>query len=289
MNASTRGGTSQNSLKVIDSYTEQESHVQQSYSFAARGGNNSYGKPNMSISGRSLCTTADITPLAYSAGCMAGSNDDAILNDCTAIRTGIDQINSDVKDLSRLRQRILDGRASTSSATTETDLDALRGEIDARWRGLAERSRFQTVKQDQLARQYHIVGRDPREEDVHAAAANTRDEAVFTQALMQSDRQGRAVVALSEVQARHNALVKMEQQLVELSTFIQHIGLVIADQEAPVMQIESKGEDAVRNINKGCEEITDAVDTARRRRRKKWICLGICIVIIVLIVVVVIQ
>ena len=93
---------------------------------------------------------------------------------------------------------------------------------------------------------------------------------------MQSDRQGRARAALSAVQDRHKALVKIEQQMVELSQLFQDMDTLVVQQEAAVTQIEQKGEEVVDNLDKGNEEIGVAVKTARSTRKKKWWCLGIC-------------
>jgi syntaxin 1B/2/3 len=42
------------------------------------------------------------------------------------------------------------------------------------------------------------------------------------------------------------------------------------------MKIEEQTEIVNENLDKGVEEIGVAVNTARKTRKKKWICLGIC-------------
>lgn len=43
-----------------------------------------------------------------------------------------------------------------------------------------------------------------------------------------------------------------------------------------VEQIDQRGEEVVENVNKAQEQIGEAVEKARSRRRKKWWCLLIC-------------
>jgi syntaxin 1B/2/3 len=75
--------------------------------------------------------------------------------------------------------------------------------------------------------------------------------------------------------------------MVELAQLFQDMDTLVVQQEAAVTQIEQKGEEVVENLDKGNEEIGVAVNTARKTRKKKWICLGICVAIIVVIVIIV--
>jgi syntaxin 1B/2/3 len=92
---------------------------------------------------------------------------------------------------------------------------------------------------------------------------------------MQSNRVGQARQALSAVQDRHAALQKIEQQMVELAQLFQDMDTLVVQQDVAVAQIEQKGEEVVENLDKGNEEIAVAVETAKKTRKKKWICLGI--------------
>lgn len=265
-----------------------------------------------------------MAPLAQNAGSMAGSDGNAILNECRDIDTGIAQIERNLEQLRMIQQRTLDDADSSSSSAANRQLDALSSETMAQYRELTERVRtiksnpeantpknkpqvgrvdrrlkqaiqqyqqvesgFRKRTQDQMARQYRIVRPDASEQEVRAAVEDTSNNQVFSQALMQSDRQGRARAALSAVQDRHKALVKIEQQMVELSQLFQDMDTLVIQQEAAVTQIEQKGEEVVENLDKGNEEMGVAVNTARKTRKKKWICLGICVAIIVIVVIIV--
>jgi syntaxin 1B/2/3 len=242
-----------------------------------------------------------------------GADPNAILNECRDIDRGIDEVERNLEQLRMLQQRTLDDADSSSSSVANRQLDSLSANTMTLYRTLTDRvrtvksnpeansaknkpqvsrvdrrlkqaiqgyqqveSQFRKRTQDQMARQYRIVRPDASEDEVRAAVEDTNNNQVFSQALMQSNRQGQARAALSAVQDRHDALVKIEQQMVELAQLFQDMDTLVVQQEATIMQIEQKGEEVVENLDKGNEEIGVAVTTARATRRKKWWCLGIC-------------
>jgi syntaxin 1B/2/3 len=256
--------------------------------------------------------SVELAPLAQNAGSLGRSDPNAILNECRDISRGIDTIRQNLQSLRQLQQRTLDDADSSASSATYRQLDGLSSETMALYRTLTERvrtvksnpesrsaknnrqvdnvdrslkdaireyqqveSQFRKRTQEQMARQYRIVRPDATEQEVRQAVEDTSGRQIFSQAMMQSDRQGRARAALSAVQDRHDALVKIEQQMVELSQLFQDMDTLVIQQEAAVVQIEQKGEEVVENLGKGNEEIGVAVETARSTRKKKWICLGI--------------
>lgn len=268
----------------------------------------------------------EMAPFAQNAGAFAGGDPNGILNECRNIDRGIDDVERSLSQLRMFHQRALDDADSFSSSTANRQLDSLSSETMALYRSLTERvrtvksnpdsrtpknnpqvsrvdrrlkaaiqqyqqveSQFRKRTQEQMARQYRIVRPNASEDEVRAAVEDTSGGQVFSQALMQSDRQGRARAALSAVQDRHAALVKIEQQMVELSQLFQDMDTLVVQQEAAVMQIEQNGEEVVDNLDKGNEEIGVAVNTARKTRKKKWICLGICVAIIIIVVIVLVY
>ncbi|UNI23613.1 hypothetical protein JDV02_009422 [Purpureocillium takamizusanense] len=266
----------------------------------------------------------EMAPLAQNASSMGGGDPNGILNECRDIDRGVDEVDRNLEQLRMLQQRTLDDADSSASSANNRQLDALTSETMALYRSLTERvrlmksnpdsrtpknnpqvsrvdrrlkaaiqqyqqieSQFRKRTQDQMARQYRIVRPNASEDEVRAAVEDTSGGQVFSQALMQSDRQGRARAALTAVQDRHTALVKIEQQMVELAQLFQDMDTLVVQQEAAVMQIEQKGEEVVDNLDKGNQEIGTAVDTARKTRKKKWWCLGICVLIIIIVIIIV--
>jgi syntaxin 1B/2/3 len=136
-------------------------------------------------------------------------------------------------------------------------------------------AQFRRKNQDQMARQYRIVRPEADESEVRAAVEDPTGGQVFQQALMQSNRRGQAQSVLSAVQDRHAQLQKIEQQLIELAQLFQDMDTLVVQQEEFVTNIEQKAEETVENFDKGNEEIGTAITTARKTRKKKWICLAI--------------
>ena len=94
--------------------------------------------------------------------------------------------------------------------------------------------------------------------------------------LLNSDRRGQASSTLRNVKERHEAIQNIEQQMIELAQLFQDLDTMVVQQEEAVVQIEQKGEQINDNLDKANEEIATAVNTSRKTRKKKWICLGIC-------------
>jgi len=267
----------------------------------------------------------EMEPLAQSGASVGRTDPNAILNECRDIDRGIDAIERNLEQLRMLQQRTLDDADASSSSAANRQLDALSSETMASYRSLTERvrqvksnpesnspknkpqvgridrrlkdairsyqsveSQFQKRTQEQMARQYRIVRPDAPEAEVRAAVEDTSSNGqVFQQALMQSDRQGRGRAALSAVKDRHDAIVKIEQQIVELAQLFQDMDTLVVQQEAAVANIEQKGEEVVDNLDNGNKEMGIAVTTARATRKKKWICLGISVAIVVIVVIIV--
>jgi syntaxin 1B/2/3 len=111
---------------------------------------------------------------------------------------------------------------------------------------------------------------------VSKAVEDKSNNNIFSQALMQSSRQGQAQSALSAVENRHQAIQKIESQMIELAELFQDMENLVVQQEAAVTNIEMKGEEVVENMDKGTEQIGVAIKSARNARKWKWWCLGIC-------------
>ncbi|KAK2046794.1 SNARE domain-containing protein [Colletotrichum somersetense] len=267
----------------------------------------------------------EMESLAQNASGFGQSDPNAILNECRSIDQGIDQIEANLNQLRMLQERTLTDADTSANSSTARQLDALSSETMTMYRSLTDRVRtvksspdgqsprnspqvgrvdrrlkgaiqqyqqvesaFRKRTQDQMARQYRIVRPDADEREVREAVEDAGAGAqIFQQAVMQSGRQAQANAVLNAVQDRQAALQKIEQQMVELAQLFQDMDVLVVQQEAAVTQIEQKGEEVVENLDKGNQEIGVAVETARKTRKKKWWCLGICVLIIVIIAAVV--
>lgn len=93
---------------------------------------------------------------------------------------------------------------------------------------------------------------------------------------MNSDRRGQSQSVLRAVRGRHDAIQKLERDLIILAELFQDLEAAVIQQEPAVIQIEQKGEEVTDNTGKANTEIDGAIVKARSRNRKKWWCLLIC-------------
>ena len=103
----------------------------------------------------------------------------------------------------------------------------------------------------------------------------THENMLTSRQLLSQNRRGQSQSALRAVQGRHEAIRKIEQQMIELAQLFQDMEAAVVQQEPAIEHIDNKAEDTVVHLNKGNEQLDQAVVKARAARRKKWICLGI--------------
>lgn len=82
------------------------------------------------------------------------------------------------------------------------------------------------------------------------------------------------------MRARHNELQRIEQTLSELAILYQDLATLV-EQQDPVIQVaETNAQNTVDNIEKGNEQVKQANEHARRRRKLKWWCFLLVVLII---------
>ncbi|KAI9865448.1 MAG: nicotinate phosphoribosyltransferase [Trichoglossum hirsutum] len=275
-----------------------------------RGGQEGYGYGNRydeDQGGRYGRNDVEMAPLNGQA---FARDPNAILNECREIDRGIDSIESNLERLRFLQTRSLDDPDASQNTATNRELDALSSETMTLYRNFAQRiktiksqpdsgsprnapqvgkidrklksaiNQYQNVEADfrkklqaQMERQYRIVRPDASDAEVREACSDTSNQQVFSQALLQSDRRGQAQSALRAVESRHQAIQKIEQQMIELAQLFQDMEALVVQQGAAVEVIEQQGTETVDNVGQANVEINGAIEKARSRNRKKWWCL----------------
>ncbi|KAK3935459.1 syntaxin [Diplogelasinospora grovesii] len=281
------------------------------YNQAPAMGRDDYGSGNV-----------EMASLAQNAGSFGQGDPNAILNECRSISAGIDQVERNLAQLKQLQDKSLNEADSSSGSSANRQLNALSSETMAMYRALTDRIRkiksdpesrqarnvaqvnnidrrikaaiqdyqrleadFRQRTQAAAARQYKIVKPDASDAEVREAVEDLGNANLFQQALMQSNRMGQANAVLSAVRDRHEALKKIEQQIIELAQLFQDLDTLVMQQGEVITEIEQKTEEVVENLDKGNEEMDVAIKTAKSTRKKKWWCLGICVAIVVIIAV----
>ena len=88
---------------------------------------------------------------------------------------------------------------------------------------------------------------------------------------------------LGAVRARHNDMLKIEKSIVELLDLLQILNEQIVQQGAVIQEVADKAEEATGHLGQANVQIEKGVQHARRARKLKWWCLGVCILIVIVI------
>lgn len=244
-----------------------------------------------------------MAPLAQNGSAFAQQqpNSNTLFKEVDDISKDIDEVEGQLKLLKEKQKQLLLDTGRNASQ----DLESMNGQIMSELRTLTSRLRqmksihgnnqvqikrierrlkdvsgqYQNIESDfrralreNMERQYRIVRPDATPEEVEQHIENP-DTQVFAQALMQGNRMGNAQNVRQAVTARHEAIQKIESQMIELSQLFQQMNELVEEQEVAVANIEQKAEEVVEDMGKGNEQIEVAITSAKARNRKKWWCL----------------
>ncbi|KAI8088783.1 t-SNARE [Halteromyces radiatus] len=151
---------------------------------------------------------------------------------------------------------------------------------------------FQRDEAKQMERQIRIANPNATAHEIEQAIAQAEEgrPAVFAQQLLQSVSQDQrrydAQTTLDAVQERHDDIRRLAQSVQELSDLFQEMQFLLENQAKVLGEIEVNSYDVVNNLEQGEKHVSNAIQSAKATRRKKWICFGIFITIIIIIVIV---
>ncbi|KAL2196161.1 t-SNARE [Corynascus similis CBS 632.67] len=191
----------------------------------------------------------------------------------TSIRGQLQQLKADA-------ERTTDGTFGTKKRQFDILNDDFKKKIQEL---LQEEQHYKARYRDQIARQYRIVNPDATEEQVQQAAdADWGDEGIFQTAL-RTNRTGQASAVLGNLRARHNDMVKIEQDIMQLIELIEVLSTQIVQQEPMIQAIDQKADETVGHLGDANQQLVQGVASARRARKLKWWCLGVCVLICIVI------
>ena len=103
-----------------------------------------------------------------------------------------------------------------------------------------------------------------------------------------STSQREAQRVLSEVQERHQDLMKIEKSLVEMAQLFQDLSLLVNQQGDMIARIDTNVSAAVDYTEKGVQEMDKALNQ-QKKNRKRMCYSSICILFVLIILVVVLN
>ena len=148
--------------------------------------------------------------------------------------------------------------------------------------------RYQQVEQSyrqkyraRAERQFRIVKPDATQQEIKAALDDDQNGQIFSQALLNSNRHGEAKGALREVQERHEDIKRIERTITELAQLFNEMSILVDEQDDALNVIQEQGAQVETDMNQGLQHTNKAVDSARKARKKRWICFWIIVILII--------
>ncbi|CAD6574833.1 MAG: Plasma membrane t-SNARE, secretory vesicle fusion [Cyphobasidiales sp. Tagirdzhanova-0007] len=135
-----------------------------------------------------------------------------------------------------------------------------------------------------MERQYKIVKPDATQEEIRYAMDTDQGSQVFSQALTQSTRYADARNAYREVQERHEDIKRIAQTMTELQELFNDMAMLVERQDDQIQTIEASGNDVETNMGAANVELEKGVKSARKARRKRWICFWILLLVVIALV-----
>lgn len=144
---------------------------------------------------------------------------------------------------------------------------------------------YRTKYRQRTERQLRIVKPDATQAEVQSALeGEASGQQIFSQALMNSNRQGEARGALREVQERHTDIQRIERTITELAALFQEMSILVEQQDEQLNVIKDHAQHTEHEVQAGRQQTDKAVVAARRARKRRWICFWLVIIIIAIII-----
>ncbi|SJX64474.1 related to SSO1-syntaxin-related protein [Sporisorium reilianum f. sp. reilianum] len=156
--------------------------------------------------------------------------------------------------------------------------------------------RYQQVEQSyrqkyraRAERQFRIVKPDATQQEIKAALDDDQNGQIFSQALLNSNRHGEAKGALREVQERHEDIKRIERTITELAQLFNEMSILVDEQDDALNVIQEQGAQVETDMNQGLQHTNKAVDSARKARKKRWICFWILVILVIVIAAIIVA
>ncbi|KAG5849589.1 hypothetical protein ANANG_G00112550 [Anguilla anguilla] len=243
---------------------------------------------------------------------------DEFFSQIEEIRTSIDKIDENVAEVKKLYSVILS--APTSDQKTQDDLEAVT--IDIKKLANNARNKLKSIernletneervsadmrirKSQWTSRKFVEVmtkrgkglrerskGRIQRQLEIKLCKTTTDEEleemleggnaAVFTAGIMDS---GISKQALSEIEARHKDIVRLESSIKELHDMFVDIAMLVENQGGMIDRIESNMDQSVGFVERAVADTKKAVKFQAEARRKKMMIMLCCVILVIILV-----
>ncbi|EOA90854.1 uncharacterized protein SETTUDRAFT_158352 [Exserohilum turcica Et28A] len=234
------------------------------------------------------------------------------------VKVRIGRLNSDIKAIASIHQRMLSSPDNRSRAELEEivtnmqirntqindEINSLERDAVRDPNGKIKRSQVKTLKRmfksqledlqkeevnyskryrEDIGRQYRIINPDATDAEVEKIVdSDLGDEGIFTHAL-KFNRIGQAASVLDAVDARHNDIQRIEKTMSELSLLFNQLNKQVNYQDLLIAEAEVQTVQVEDNSNEANQQLGKAIKSAKRARRRKW-CILLTIITILFVI-----
>jgi len=99
---------------------------------------------------------------------------------------------------------------------------------------------------------------------------------------LKSNRSATAASTLGAVRARHNDIQKIESTIIQLNALMEDLATTVILQDPVIQQTEQHTDNVKTDTEAANVHLDKGVESARRARKLKWWCLGICVAIVII-------
>ncbi|KAJ7563030.1 hypothetical protein O6H91_03G093700 [Diphasiastrum complanatum] len=151
---------------------------------------------------------------------------------------------------------------------------------------------FQILRQNMMGeyretikrRYFTITGQHPDENTIEQII-ETGESENFLQKAIQEQGKGQIIDIIAEIQERHDAVMEIEKNLLELHKILLDMAVLVEDQGEHLDEIEQQVYKASANVEMGANHLHDA--KKNRKSLRKCLCMGIMLLFILIILIII--
>ncbi|XP_048852343.1 syntaxin-3 isoform X1 [Brienomyrus brachyistius] len=136
---------------------------------------------------------------------------------------------------------------------------------------------FRERSKGRIQRQLEITGKSTTDDELEQMLEGG-NAAVFTAGIVSS---GISQQALSEIEARHKDIVRLESSIKELHDMFVDIAMLVENQGGMIDRIESNMDQSVGFVERGVADTKKAAKFQAEARRKKMMIMLCCVVLVI--------
>ncbi|KAL7415083.1 t-SNARE [Mrakia frigida] len=276
----------------------------------------------MGLLGGGYKQLGDDAPTGMDGGREAGASGGRIWETIASLRAELNEFSGSISELASLHSQMIsspdNSNLTSNQSTLNSKLRQTAGELSNKIRRLAddnetrtsqalinqskalserhrgllgewqeEERRWRGKVRERGERQLRIVKPDATDDQVRQALDAGVEGQIFSQALLSGARHSEARGAFRAVQERQEEIRKIERTLEELATMFSDMSMLVNRQDEVLQVIEKNAETSYQDMEQGVNHLDRGVETAKKTRSKRWLCLWISLAIVLVLMIII--